>query len=182
MPRRGTPPDTMPPNPAGRVGPLLAPRRTCGLLPHDAAANPPVAVVRAPCHAAPLLPRAAPPNRWTCHTTPRPFRLRIPCLVSFVHACLMLRHVPLCATYHSAEHCVCPLLHEDGRSAAGERYHRSSEVGCAQHAISQIQPLALSREPPTSGTSLFWLDQECQNEQQPTTSRSPLQASEQRSV
>ena len=29
--------------------------------------------------------------------------------------------------------------------------------------LSQIQPLALSREPPTSCTSLFWLDQECQN-------------------
>ena len=108
---------------------------TCGLLPHDAAVNPPVAVVRAPCHAAPLLPRAAPPNRWTCHTAARPFRLRIPCLASFVRACLILRHVPLCATYHSAEHCVCPLPHEDGRSAAGERYLRSSGVGCAQHAI-----------------------------------------------
>ena len=71
---------------------------TCGLLPHDVAAKPPVAVLGAPCRATPLLPGAAPPNRWTCHTTPRPFRLRIPCLVSLVHACLILRHVPLCAT------------------------------------------------------------------------------------
>ena len=75
MPRRGTPPDTMPPNPAGRVGPLLAPQpvafyRTTLLLtlllnhqcsvrpPRDAPLTRPHSPYRAPRYAS-----AAPPVR-----------------------------------------------------------------------------------------------------------------------
>ena len=86
------------PNPVGHVGPRLTPQplafyRTTPLLNHQR---------YAPRR---LCPGAAPLNRCrTCHTITRPVRLCIPCLASLVHACLILRHVPFCATPQAPHH------------------------------------------------------------------------------